>query len=645
MKMRKLNLFIRIKQIAVLFFLISAFASTKCFCQSENQTENNGGFHKSDSILSELPGIDFDYISTIQDVQYQIPLTAYFFENINEIPNFSESVCQLIAGSQQNLQTLFHYSFQMLSASAGGFGPPLPGAGQSKRIRNQNDLDKFFEIPGVEIIQKQEWDKLPFSFRKGIVEILWSVDEAKMIFEQFSKPVQEYLNEKSAFIISEMYDELMLPWNQRELNELSSLDLIEDADLKKLSFGTRKLTEKLNWFFMQKELQIPEDFTNCSINSCMGKLLISGTKNDTIKGDQFFVVELGGDDVYLGNTASTISGDQPLGIVVDLKGNDKYLSGDNYLVAGILGMAVLLDLEGDDLYQTNKPGLAFSLYGSSLLYDYSGNDKYLGRNYCQAASFIGASLLIDISGDDKYSCQSNSQAFGGTLGVGIFYDNSGNDLYNTGNEATTDNTFSQSFIQGAAKGRWAEATDGQSLAGGIGIFIDNSGIDRYAAGSFSQGASYYFGLGLFNDNNGDDEYNAISHSQGYAAHYSLAGFFEQTGDDMYNVQSPKDKITQIIGGGRDFSAGLFFEYNGDDTYHFGNRSAGIGDINGIGLLADLKGNDNYIWHKNSLNSGSQSLGKEPGLGESMNIGVKIFQPKDVVHKGIFIDSKGTNNFN
>jgi len=174
--------------------------------------------------------------------------------------------------------------------------------------------------------------------------------------------------------------------------------------------------------------------------------------------------------------------------------------------------------------------------------------------------------------------------------------------------------------------------------------MDNSGIDHYAAESFSQGASYYFGLGLFNDNNGDDEYNAISHSQGYAAHYSLAGFFERTGDDTYNVQSPKDKITQIIGGGRDFSVGLFLEYNGDDTYHFGNRSAGIGDINGFGLLADFKGNDNYIRHKNSLNSGSQSLGKELGLGEGMNIGLKIFQPKNVVHKGIFIDSKGTNKF-
>jgi len=267
-----------------------------------------------------------------------LPFTQYLFENVFEIPEFSNSATQSILNSKNDIPSLFHYAYQLLGSSGGGFGPPLSGAGQGKTVINQNDLDKFFEIPGVEIIQKQEWEKLPFSFRKGIVETLYSFDEVKMIFEQFSKPVKEYLNKKSAFSISEMYYELIIPWNERELKKFTSIDLIQDADLKKLSFATRKFTEKLNWFFMQKELQIPDDFANCSITSCMGELLISGTKNDTIRGGQFFVIELGG--------------------------------------------------------------------------------------------------------DDKYSCQSNSQAFGGTLGVGIFYDNRGNDHYNTDNIAGTENNFS-----------------------------------------------------------------------------------------------------------------------------------------------------------------------------------------------------------
>ncbi len=621
----------------ILLLLVSSIACNK------PQIEHNKNSTEDNCKLS-IKNIDYSYICALQSVKYTLPFTQYLFENVNKIPEFSNSATQSFVYSKNNIQSLFHYSYQLLSSSAGGFGPPLADVDKGKSIRNQNDLDKYFEISEFEIIHKEQWEKLPFSFRKGIIEILYSIEEAKIIFEQFSKPVQEYLKIRSAFFTSEIYDELIIPWNQRELNELISVDLIKDANLIKLSFATRKITEKLNWFFMQKELKIPEDFTNCSINTDMGELFVSGIKNDTIKGEQFFVVELGGDDIYYGNTASTLSMNKPFGIVVDLKGNDKYLCGDNFLAAGILGIAVLMDLEGHDIYQTTKPGLAFSLYGSSLLYDYSGNDQYTGSEHSQAASYIGASLLVDISGNDKYYSNSNSQAFGGTLGVGILFDNIGNDYYHTGKIAGNANHFSQSFVQGAAKGRWAEATDGHSLAGGIGVFIDNEGNDNYAARSFSQGASYYFGLGLFNDKNGDDKYNAISHSQGYASHYSLAGFFEQSGNDTYNVESPKDNITQIIGGGRDFSAGLFVEFAGNDIYNFGNRSAGIGDVIGIGLFADYYGNDNYIWHKNKLNYGSLSLGKEAGLGDDMKMGSKIFQPKDVVQSGIFMDIKGINNF-
>ena len=104
----------------ILLFLISTFT---CFGRfKKNDANSNDSKQKVDSILKELPGIDLDYISGIQGVKHQIPLMDYFFENFNEIPNFSESICNSIAGSQLNFQTLFHYSFQILSASAGGFG-------------------------------------------------------------------------------------------------------------------------------------------------------------------------------------------------------------------------------------------------------------------------------------------------------------------------------------------------------------------------------------------------------------------------------------------------------------------------------------------------------------------------------------------
>jgi len=629
----------------VIVFLMLNQSFVIASCNEKKETVKRNKQYETDSVLQDLPEIDLDYISIIQGVKHSLPLNNYFYKRIGEIPGLSESINSNLSGSLQKIQTLFHYSFQMLSSSAGGFGPSLPGIGNSETVRNYEDVIGFFQTKDVEIIHKQEWDKLSFSLKKAIVEMLLAADEANTVYRQFSEPVRKYLEDKSSTSTAEIYEELMIPWKQKELKDFESVEIIEKADLKKLSFATRLLADKLNWFFARKKIIVPDDFKGCIIKSCLGELLISGTNNDTINEEHFFILELGGDDVYTDNTASSISINQPLGVVVDLEGNDEYLCEDKFLVAGILGIAVLIDLNGDDYYYTNKPGVAFSLYGSSMLYDYTGNDVYVVKsNYSQAAAYIGSSLFVDVSGDDDYICQSYSQGFGGTLGVGLFYDQTGDDRYNAINIEEGEDSFSQSFVQGAARGRWAEATDGQSLAGGIGVFIDNTGIDEYSARSFSQGASYYFGLGIFSDNMGNDIYNAISHSQGYAAHYSLAAFSDKRGDDQYNPLTNKEKVTQIIGSGRDFSAGLFIEMDGDDTYHLGNRSAGIGDLNGIGVLADYKGNDKYIWHKNKVNSGSPSLGKLIGISQKMGVGLKVFMPSQIPTAGILFDSQGENKF-
>jgi hypothetical protein len=330
-------------------------------------------------------------------------------------------------------------------------------------------------------------------------------------------------------------------------------------------------------------------------------------------------------------------------MVVDLSGEDKYHSQDSYLAAAILGMAIIIDLKGDDQYFSERSGLAFSLYGFSLLYDASGDDKYrCSTDYSQASSVVGSALLVDLNGNDHYWCRSRSQAFGSTLGSGIFLEYRGDDKYNLDSDTSSSRSSASHFIQGAAQGRWAKASDGQSLAGGLGIFIDQSGDDHHNAGSFSQGASYFFGLGLCVDGSGDDYHNALSHSQGYAAHHTLAGFFERSGDDTYNETVDKSQLTQIIGSGRDLSVGLFVEERGHDIYHFGNRSMGIGDMNGTGLASDCQGNDRYFWYKNSKNPGSSSMGAEFCLGEGQAIGSRIFSPLNASSLGIHVDNQGNN---
>ena len=595
---------------------------------------------RAETAQLSLSSIDIEYLKLIQGVKYSLPVCDYLFEHLDEIPGFSDNLFNAFTKSEKNIPELFHYTNSLLSAKAGGFGPPLSGTWRGKTIQSETDIDQFFTLEGVEIVNREEWNKLPFSFRKGILEFLFYVDRAKTTFDQYILPVAEYLNLDDFKNQKDVLEKLMTPWNNRELKNWETIDAIQLADEKKLSYASRLASEKLNWFFSQTNQPFPDDFAGCSITSCMGECVINGTGNDTINGNKFCVIELGGDDVYLGNTASPASIQQPVEIVIDLQGNDKYLSDDNFLVSGVLGLAFLLDLSGDDFYQTNQPGLGFSLYGISMLYDFQGDDIYIARgDFAEASSIVGTSLFIDVSGKDKYSSSSYSQGFGGTKGISVFYDGEGDDDYNTEEVNNPEKQNQISFVQGAAKGRWAEATDGQSLAGGIGIFFDKSGTDKYRANSFSQGASYYFGLGVFSDGEGDDTYNATSHSQGYAAHYSLASFIETTGNDRYNRETDAEKITQIIGGGRDNSAGLFIEKNGDDTYFFGNRSAGIGDMNGIGALEDLAGKDTYHWHKNRINAGSASLGKIIDEGFGIGLTFKVI-PQPNHTKGIFYDSNG-----
>lgn len=587
-----------------------------------------------------LPSIDVEYLKLIQGVKYSLLVCDYLFGHVDEIQEFSDNLFDAFTKSQRNIPELFHYTNSMISSKAGGYGPPLSGTWNGKTIKTESDINDFFELEGVDLVHHDEWNKLPFSFRKGIIEFLFYVDRAKTTIDQYIHPVIKHLNLEEYKTQQDIFEKLMSPWNNRELRSWETIEAIQLADEKKLAYASRIASEKLNWFFSQAKTSIPDDFAGCSITSCMGECLINGTGNDTIRDNKFCVFELGGDDVYLGGTASPASIQQPVGIVIDLKGNDEYLCDDDFLVSGVLGLAFLIDLEGDDTYQTNQPGLAFSLFGTSLLCDLKGNDVYISESsYAQASSYIGTSLFMDVSGADKYSSSSYSQGFGGTKGVSVFYDGKGNDYYNTEEVNISQKEQQLSFVQGAAKGRWAEATDGQSLAGGIGIFFDNSGTDEYKASSFSQGASYYFGLGVFSDKQGNDIYNANSHSQGYAAHYSMASFIEKGGNDSYNDETDTEKLTQIIGGGRDNSVGLFIDQSGDDKYNFGNRSAGIGDLNGIGSLQDMAGIDTYLWHKNRLNAGSPSLGKTIEEGFGIGLSFKAIKPKHHA-KGLFFDSNG-----
>ncbi|MCZ6598374.1 MAG: hypothetical protein O7B99_12100, partial [Planctomycetota bacterium] len=166
-----------------------------------------------------------------------------------------------------------------------------------------------------------------------------------------------------------------------------------------------------------------------------GRILIAGTGNDWHRsGDVAVLIDLGGDDFYSNNIASTVGqAEEPA-----------------------LGVSVLVDLEGNDAYEaTHRGAMGFGLLGVGLLVDHAGNDSYVGLRWTQGAGYMGVGMLVDLEGDDRYRCHALSQGVG-LWGFGMLADFAGDDRY-------------EGHVLAQAVG----------LAGGAGVLHDQGGDDEY----------------------------------------------------------------------------------------------------------------------------------------------------------------------
>jgi hypothetical protein len=561
-------------------------------------TQEFTGLEEATSIL------DMETLKLNTGLRHCLPAFQLWYERFPELPRTAEQLCMDLLEDIRDPQALLYHAYSLLAAPAGGHGPPLTGVSEDKRAVSFH-LNEEGE---------KQWQLLPAAMQAKITAYVLAWEQSARVLEQFLEPLREAL-QKAEYIGAEPADWFMEPWREKQLYSFTTVDLIQAADLRKLSFASRLLAGALKDFIQLPSAGLVDDFKFCELETEMGSIGIFGKGRDTIPGGYGLVIDLGGDDLYTGDIAC--AAEDAISVVLDFSGNDSYLAEDGTLVRACPGIAMLFDLDGDDEYHTGKAGLASACYGTSMICDLRGNDTYRsGSAYSQGTAHLGAALLVDLEGDDIYSSRGYAQGFGGTLGIGMLLDLSGDDQYNPGHSGPA-------FVLGSGRGRWAAASDGHSLGGGLGVLVDAGGSDRYRAGSFSQGASYFTGTGLFFDLDGDDQYDARSHSQGYAAHYAISGFFEMKGNDSYNAGSDYELLTQLLGNGRDRSAAWFVEESGNDTYHMGNRSGGIGDMNGIGILWDRKGRDSLIWHRNQVNAGSPSLGQTVQLSEGMSTGYDI----------------------
>ncbi|MDP7363476.1 MAG: PDZ domain-containing protein [Candidatus Latescibacteria bacterium] len=326
-----------------------------------------------------------------------------------------------------------------------------------------------------------------------------------------------------------------------------------------------------------------------------GWVVVGGKGANVYGEDAAVIIDLGGDDLYLGG--ARVHAQAPVALVVDLGGDDRYV--DRRLggvVGAVGGVVALIDVKGDDVYEGGTLGVASAFGGAALLLDREGDDIYLGDVMTQGSAMFGVALLHDMKGSDLYSAARFAQGFAGPRAIAAVVDSKGNDHY------VTDRSRPSVYgTEGVYEG-WAQGV-GCGLrgfaAGGIGLLLDEEGHDRYQAGNFSQGVGYFFGLGGLVDRRGDDHYRATRYSQASSAHQAIGVLVDEEGDDAYEGQ-----ITANQGASWDASVAILVDLKGNDTYRGAGLSQGASAMNGFAALFDGKGDDVYRSPSGQADGGS-----------------------------------------
>ncbi len=410
------------------------------------------------------------------------------------------------------------------------------------------------------------------------------------------------------------------------------------------------------------------------VDSYIGRIIVAGPGADAPGEleDVALYLDLGGDDTYV-HGAGANSEDAPVSVHIDLGGDDVYgyveadegtdallpadtdgrYGGDEYYGAisfsrigrqgsGRYGVGFLFDLgSGADRYTSLRMSQGWGHLGVGLLYDDGGDDQYRGENGVQGGAAMGIGVLLDAGGDDTYETFANSQGFGYVQGVGLAVDLDGDDTWfaNPGKSEDGGTTLYYSpQLPGNGNSSFVQGVgfgrrgdaDNAFLSGGVGALYDASGADSYQAGTFAQGSGYWQGLGYLLDGDGADLYDAYYYVQGGAAHYAIGALLD-AGEGGDAFNTRQSTNYMEVGAGHDFSVGLLVNDAGDDTYVYGGLATGASNCQGIGVFVDNGGDDTY----QAGSTYSTGLGNHSGECESRDGANSI---------GIFLDAGGTDTY-
>jgi HEAT repeat protein len=318
----------------------------------------------------------------------------------------------------------------------------------------------------------------------------------------------------------------------------------------------------------------------------LGKIIVGGVGRNVYTNEAFLIIDLGGDDVYE-NSAGGANGlvGRPISVVIDMGGDDQFVSRRSFSQgSGVFGIGILAALGSNCTFQAKHFSQGAGFFGCGLLMTGPGKQTFEADTFCQGAGMFGAGILWQRGGDTTYKAAQMAQGFGGTSGVGLLLDESGNDSYFAGGKYPCGWLAGHYFSLAQGFGYGMRPFAG----GGVGILCDLKGDDHYVADVYGQGASYWYSVGLLLDAEGNDTYDAYQYCQGAGIHLSSGALIDWAGDDTYTA----GHICQ--GAAHDYSVGMLIDRAGNDKYTGDTTAQGSAINNSFALLLDRAGNDTYI---------------------------------------------------
>ena len=332
------------------------------------------------------------------------------------------------------------------------------------------------------------------------------------------------------------------------------------------------------------------------LHTHLGRVWIGSPGDDIFDAPYLAVLDPGGRDLYRGDGLP-----QAFSAILDLDGDDTHRSPPT--AHG--GIALLVDMRGDDTYVGESGSLGAGLWGCGVVVDRGGDDTYRAGPWSAGAGLAGVGLLLDGHGDDLYSTDAPSQGLGGPLGIGALVDGAGHDTYDARGDAGSQGSSlgPGPWLAGGLgllddgggddlyrAGAWSQ---GSARYGGVGILLDSSGDDGFSCSDHCQASAAHDGIALLTEGAGDDVYVAGRHAQAAAHDRSAAVLWDLSGSDR--LQASTHAQAHASAG----ALAMVWNVHGDDAYHaldpdhrWGCADSARGEPT-FAVLLDRDGSDTY----------------------------------------------------